>query len=149
MTLLQLATHNSDEAMTVINTNVEALKARLAGSIAAKKLDTASNRLASGMRLNSGADDAAGSAVSMKMNAQLMGQKAAIKAASDALSLLNLQEVAVEQFANITHVLKSLAFKWRTAPILMLIEHLHNLKQTSWLLSSKWLLLIQGLMALK
>ncbi|MEC8108927.1 MAG: flagellin [Pseudomonadota bacterium] len=94
--------------MTVINTNVEALKARLAGSIAAKKLDTASNRLASGLRVNSGADDAAGSAVSMKMNAQLMGQKAAIKAASDALSLLNLQEVAVEQFANITHRIKEL-----------------------------------------
>ena len=47
-------------------------------------------------------------AVSMKMNAQLMGQKAAIKAASDALSLLNLQEVAVEQFANITHRIKEL-----------------------------------------
>ena len=94
--------------MTVINTNIEALKARLAGNIAAKKLDAASNRLASGIRVNSGADDAAGSAVSMKMNAQLMGQKAAIKAASDALSLLNLQEAAVEQFANITHRIKEL-----------------------------------------
>ena len=100
--------HDLDKAMTVINTNVEALKARLAGSIASKKLDTASNRLASGLRVNSGADDAAGSAVSMKMSAQLMGQKAAIKAASDALSLLNLQEVAVQQFANITHRIKEL-----------------------------------------
>ena len=45
---------------------------------------------------------------SMKMNAQLMGQKAAIKTASDALSLLNLQEAAVEQFANITHRIKEL-----------------------------------------
>ena len=108
MTLPDLAIHYLDETMTVINTNVEASKARLAGSIAAKKLDTASNRLASGMRLNSGADDAAGSAVSMKMNAQLMGQKAAIKAASDALSLLNLQEAAVEQFVNITHRIKEL-----------------------------------------
>jgi flagellin len=44
----------------------------------------------------------------MKMNAQLMGQKAAIKTASDALSLLNLQEAAVEQFANITHRIKEL-----------------------------------------
>jgi len=42
------------------------------------------------------------------MNAQLMGQKAAIKTASDALSLLNLQEAAVEQFANITHRIKEL-----------------------------------------
>ena len=94
--------------MTVINTNVSALKARLAGQIAAGEVDSASNRLSSGKRINSGADDAAGAAVAMKMNAQLMGQKAAIKTASDALSLLNLQEAAVEQFANITHRIKEL-----------------------------------------
>jgi flagellin len=94
--------------MTVINTNVSALKARLAGQIATSKADNAALRLSSGKRLNFGADDAAGAAVFMKMNAQLMGQKAAIKTASDALSLLNLQEVAVEQFVNITHRIKEL-----------------------------------------
>ena len=94
--------------MTVINTNVSALKARLAGQIATSKVDNAALRLSSGKRLNFGADDAAGAAVFMKMNAQLMGQKAAIKTAADALSLLNLQEAAVEQFANITHRIKEL-----------------------------------------
>ena len=94
--------------MTVINTNVSALKARLAGQIAAGAVNSAANRLSSGKRINSGADDAAGAAVAMKMNAQLMGQKAAIKAASDALSLLQLQEAAVEQFVNITHRIKEL-----------------------------------------
>ena len=94
--------------MTVINTNVSALKARLAGQIATSKVDNAALRLSSGKRLNFGADDAAGAAVFMKMNAQLMGQKAAIKTTADALSLLNLQEAAVEQFANITHRIKEL-----------------------------------------
>jgi len=94
--------------MTVINTNVSALKARLAGQIATSKVDDAALSLSSGKRLNSGADDAAGAAVFMKMNAQLMGQKASIKTAADALSLLNLQEAAVEQFANITHRIKEL-----------------------------------------
>jgi len=94
--------------MTVINTNVSALKARLAGQIATSKVDDAALSLSSGKRLNSGADDAAGAAVFMKMNAQLMGQKAAIKTAADALSLLNLQEAAVEQFANIIHRIKEL-----------------------------------------
>ena len=94
--------------MTVINTNVSALKARLAGQIANSEVDTAALRLSSGKRLNFGADDAAGAAVFMKMNAQLMGQKASIKTAADALSLLNVQEVAVEQFANITHRIKEL-----------------------------------------
>ena len=94
--------------MTVINTNVSALKARLAGQIANSEVDTAALRLSSGKRLNFGADDAAGAAVFMKMNAQLMGQKAAIKTAADALSLLHVQEVAVEQFANITQRIKEL-----------------------------------------
>ena len=95
--------------MTVINTNSSALKARLAAQIAAGEVVSASDRLSSGKRVNSGADDAAGAAVFMKMNAQLMGQKAAIKTASDALSLLNLQETAVEQFANITLRIKELS----------------------------------------
>ena len=103
-----MAIHNVIGEMTVINTNVSALQARLAAQIATGEVDSASNRLSSGKRVNSGADDAAGAAVAMKMNAQLMGQKAAIKTASDALSLLNLQEAAVEQFANITHRIKEL-----------------------------------------
>ena len=94
--------------MTVINTNVSALKARLAGQIANSEVDTAALRLSSGKRLNFGADDAAGAAVFMKMNAQLMGQKAAVKTAADALSLLQVQEAAVEQFVNITHRIKEL-----------------------------------------
>ena len=53
--------------MTVINSNIPALKARLAGKIAASEVDSASNRLSSGKRINSGADDAAGAAVAMKM----------------------------------------------------------------------------------
>ena len=94
--------------MTVINTNISALKARLAGQIASTEVDTAALRLSSGKRLNFGADDAAGAAVYMKMNAQLMGQKAAVKTAADALSLLQVQEAAVEQFVNITHRIKEL-----------------------------------------
>lgn len=97
--------------MTVINTNVSALKARLAGQIANSEVDTAALRLSSGKRLNSGADDAAGAAVFMKMNAQLMGQKAAVKTAADALSLLNVQEVAVEQFVNIIHRIRELSLQ--------------------------------------
>ena len=95
--------------MTVINTNVSALKARLASQIANSGVDNAALRLSSGRRLNSGADDAAGAAVFMKMNAQLMGQKAAIKTAADALSLLNVQEAAVQQFANIIQRIKELS----------------------------------------
>lgn len=108
MTFVKSGYPQSVGKMTVINTNVSALKARLAGQIANSEVDTAALRLSSGKRLNFGADDAAGAAVFMKMNAQLMGQKASIKTAADALSLLNVQEVAVQQFANITHRIKEL-----------------------------------------
>jgi flagellin len=108
MTLTKSGYPQCGGKMTVINTNTSALKARLAGQIANSEVDTAALRLSSGKRLNFGADDAAGAAVFMKMNAQLMGQKASIKTAADALSLLNVQEVAVEQFANITHRIKEL-----------------------------------------
>ena len=94
--------------MTVINTNAAAAKASLSVFISTGKQETAARRLASGARINTGADDAAGAAVAMKMNAQLMGQKAAIKTAADALSLLSLQEAAVEQFANIVHRIREL-----------------------------------------
>ena len=94
--------------MTVINTNTAAVKASLAVFISTGKLETAAQRLASGAKINSGADDAAGAAVAMKLNAQLMGQKAAIKTAADALSLLSLQEAAVEQFANIAQRIREL-----------------------------------------
>ena len=66
---MRLAIHNVIGEMTVINTNVSALKARLAGQIAAGEVNSAANRLSSGKRINSGADDAAGAAVAMKMNA--------------------------------------------------------------------------------
>lgn len=103
-----MANHNPDGEMTVINTNTAAAKASLAVFISTGKLETAAQRLASGAKINSGADDAAGAAVAMKLNAQLMGQKAAIKTAADALSLLSLQEAAVEQFANIAHRIREL-----------------------------------------
>ena len=45
--------------MTVVNTNASAIKAQLASRLAEKNVKSAANRLASGNRVNSGADDAA------------------------------------------------------------------------------------------
>ena len=78
--------------MSVINTNNAALKSNLASKIANSSLTKSAQRLSSGRRINSSADDAAGTAVGLKLHAQLQGQKAAIKTASDAISLLKLQE---------------------------------------------------------
>ena len=87
--------------MTSVNTNTSASKASLAMFNANKAQVKSSERLSSGKRINGGADDAAGIAVSSKMNAIYMGQKAAIKAATDAVSLLKTQETGIDQLVNI------------------------------------------------
>ena len=88
-----LAIHFWQGKMSVINTNNAALKSQLASKIADSKLTKSAQRLSSGRRINSSADDAAGTAVGLKLHAQLQGQKAAIKTASDAISLLKLQDL--------------------------------------------------------
>ena len=95
--------------MTVITTNNAALKAQLASKIADIKLTKSAQRLSSGRRINVGADDAAGSAVGLKLHAQLEGQKAAIKTASDAISLLKLQEAGTSQFVSIIERIRELS----------------------------------------
>ena len=95
--------------MTVITTNNAALKAQLASKIADIKLTKSAQRLSSGRRINTGADDAAGNAVGLKLHAQLEGQKAAIKTASDAISLLKLQEAGTLQFVSIIERIRELS----------------------------------------
>ena len=112
MSLKQLAIQSKRSGkMTVINTNMAALKARLYGVNALGSQEVAMQRLSSGARINSSSDDAAGIAVAMKLNAQLQGQKAAIKTAADAVALLKTQEAGVKQFINIVHRIKELAIQ--------------------------------------
>ena len=95
--------------MTSVNTNTSASKASLAMFNANKAQVKSSERLSSGKRINGGADDAAGIAVSSKMSAIYMGQKAAVKAATDAVSLLKTQETGISQLVNIVQRVRELA----------------------------------------
>ena len=78
--------------MTVINTNVGALMARTYATKANDKMQTSMERLSSGMRINSAADDAAGLAVANKMQSQLSGIKMAIRNSQDGISLVQTAE---------------------------------------------------------
>ena len=95
--------------MISVNTDISALNAQLANRNSISGMNDAAEKLASGKRLNSAKDDAAGMAVSSKMTAELMGQKVGISAASDAISLLLVQETAVDQFSNIISRVHELA----------------------------------------
>lgn len=72
--------------MTVINTNVSALRAQEGSRMANKELSTAMARLSSGKRINSAKDDAAGLAVATRMGANIRGFQQAIRNANDGIA---------------------------------------------------------------
>ena len=79
-------------AAITINTNLGALVAQRNLSQATSGMNTAIERLTTGYRINSGADDAAGSAVSMLMEAQISGYDVAESNTTMGLALLDTEE---------------------------------------------------------
>ena len=71
----------------VINTNVSSLTAQRALAESNTDLQTAMERLATGSKLNSAADDAAGLAMVQRMTAQVRGLAMAVKNANDGQAL--------------------------------------------------------------
>ena len=92
-----------------INTNVGALMASAAASSVNKSLDTSMNRLATGMRINSAADDAAGVAIAGRMTANINGLNQAIRNASDGQSMINTAEGAQTETVNILQRMRELS----------------------------------------
>ena len=66
-------------------------------------------RLSSGLRINSAADDAAGLAISEKMRAQINGLNMAVKNAQDAISLVQTAEGALNEVHSILQRMRELA----------------------------------------
>jgi flagellin len=95
--------------MTVINTNVGALMARTYATKANDKMQTSMERLSSGMRINSAADDAAGLAVANKMQSQLSGIKMAIRNSQDGISLVQTAESGMGEITNMILRMRELA----------------------------------------
>ncbi|MDA9054531.1 flagellin, partial [Alphaproteobacteria bacterium] len=86
--------------MTVINTNVGALTARTYALQANDAMQQSMERLSSGLRINSAADDAAGMAVSNKMESQLRGMNVAIRNSQDGISLVQTAEAGMGEITN-------------------------------------------------
>lgn len=87
--------------MTVINTNVSALRAQNASRVADKASGQAMERLSSGKRINSAKDDAAGLAVATRMDAKVRGLTQAIRNANDGISLAQTAEGGMGEISNI------------------------------------------------
>ena len=92
-----------------VNTNVGALNALASASSINKSLETSMARLASGKRINSAADDAAGMAIASRLTSEIRGTNMAIRNASDGQSMLNTAEGASSEVVNILQRMRELA----------------------------------------
>lgn len=93
----------------VINTNIQSLNAQRNLSKTLTPLQTAMQRLSSGLRINSAKDDAAGLAIAVRMDAQMKGLNQAVRNANDAVSLVQTAEGATDEITNALQRIRELA----------------------------------------
>jgi flagellin len=95
--------------MSVINTNIGAMKAANASSQASKMLGSAMERLSTGKRINSAKDDAAGLAIATSMTSQVRGMNQAVRNANDGISMAQTAEGALQEVTNMLQRVRELA----------------------------------------
>ena len=95
----------------VINTNVSSLTAQRALAESNTDLQTAMERLATGSKLNSAADDAAGLAMVQRMTAQVRGLAMAVKNANDGQALTQSIEGALGEVSDMLQRMRELALQ--------------------------------------
>ncbi len=97
--------------MSVINTNISAIRASNASIAANKTLGTAMERLSTGKRINSAKDDAAGLAIATSMTSQVRGMSQGIRNANDGISLAQTADGALDEVANMLQRVRELAIQ--------------------------------------
>jgi len=97
--------------MSVINTNISSMQAQSAVRTSGLNLSTAMERLSSGVRINSAKDDAAGLAISTRMDTQIRGLSVAIRNANDGISLAQTSEGAMSEITSMLQRVRELALQ--------------------------------------
>ena len=95
--------------MLSINTNIGALNASQSSYSVNKSMETSMERLSSGKRINSGADDAAGLFITKRMAGEIQGLNQAVRNAADAQAFLQTTEGAMEEVHTILLRMRELA----------------------------------------
>ena len=93
----------------VINTNTASLVAQAAQANTNRAMDQAMERLSTGQRINTAADDAAGLAISTRMESQIRGLSMAMKNAGDGQALIDTTEGAHDEITNILQRMRELS----------------------------------------
>jgi len=97
-------------ALTV-NTNVSSINAQRNLTRSGEGLATSMERLASGMRINSAKDDAAGLQISNRLTSQINGLAVAQRNANDGISMAQTAEGALQESTNILQRMRELALQ--------------------------------------
>ena len=98
----------------VINSNISSLTAQRALGESQKMQQQAMERLSSGQRINSAADDAAGLAITNNFTSQIKGLSQAVRNANDAVSLAQTAEGGHDETTDILQRMQSLRFRHQT-----------------------------------
>ena len=94
---------------STINTNINSLTAQRNLNMNAASLSTSIQRLSSGLRINSAKDDAAGLAISERLNSQIKGLNQAVRNANDGISLAQTTEGALKASSDILQRVRELS----------------------------------------
>jgi len=93
----------------VINTNVSSLTAQRNLNKTNSGLNSALERLSSGLRINSAKDDAAGIAIASRFTSQIRGYNQGTRNAADAVSMVQTAEGALDEISNNLQRIRELA----------------------------------------
>ena len=92
-----------------VNTNVSSLNARRALNNTTSQMGKSFARLASGLRINTAKDDAAGLQISSRLESQVRGLNAAVRNTNDGISLAQTVEGALDQSGSILQRMRELS----------------------------------------
>lgn len=92
-----------------VNTNVSSLNAQRQLFNSGTSLNTSFERLSSGFRINSAADDAAGLQISDRLTSQVQGLNQAVRNSNDAISLSQTAEGALQEVTQSLQRVRQLA----------------------------------------
>ena len=95
--------------MTVINTNIAASVTANAMKENQRTMENTMERLATGRRINSASDDAAGLAIGSKMESQIRGLNQAVRNANDGISMIQTADGAAIEISDMLQRMRELA----------------------------------------
>lgn len=95
--------------MAITITNVASTRAQRYLANATSQMNTAMERLASGLRINSAKDDPAGLQISNRMTSEINGLYQANRNASDGIALMQTYEGALDEVVNMLQKIRTIA----------------------------------------